>query len=334
MARLSISYAGHFSDRVQDLFYGAVKPEAIDLHFIPLQPFQAFARMLRGEFDCAEMSFSTYTIMVARAKAGGSAMPFVAIPVFPSRTFRHSAIYVNRKAGIARPEDLGDRRVGVPEYQMTAAVWARGLLMHEYGVRPASIRWTTGGLRDPGRKPMVAVSIPDIEIRHEERKTLDAMLVAGEIDALIAPQAPPSFRAGNPDIGRLFSDTAAAEQAYYRKTGLFPIMHVVVLRKDLCERHPWVAVSLYEAFELAKNNCLERLRVEEPVPISLPWSSDLAKTTVEMMGTDFWPYGVEKNGKVITALCDYTWEQGLVPVRAEVDDLFAPSVANLSNLRL
>lgn len=334
MARLSLSYAGHVSDRVQDIFYGLVKPEAVDLHFIPLQPFQAFPRMLRGEFDCAEMSFSTYVIMTAYAKSSGTAVPFVAIPVFPSRTFRHGAIYVNRAAGIARPEDMAGRIVGVPEYQMTAAVWVRGLLMHEYGVMPASMRWTTGGLRDPGRKAMVATSVPDVEIRYEGQKTLDSMLVAGELDALIAPQPPPSFREGHPAIQRLFPDTAAAEQAYYRKTGLFPIMHVVVLRRETYERHPWTAVSLYEAFDRAKNNCLDRLRVEEPVPLSIPWASQLVKAATDMMGADFWPYGIERNRKVIETLCDYILEQGLAPIRAEIDDLFAPSAARLSQQRL
>nr|WP_281720278.1 hypothetical protein [Nitrosomonas nitrosa] len=334
MARLSLSYAGHVSDRVQDIYYGAVKPEAVDLHFIPLQPFQAFPRMLSGEFDCAEMSFSTYVIMMAHAKAGGAAVPFVAIPVFPSRTFRHAAIYINRAAGISQPEDLVGRNVGVPEYQMTAAVWVRGLLMHEYGVMPTSIRWTTGGLRDPGRKAMVATSVPNVEIRYEGQKTLDSMLVAGELDALIAPQPPPSFREGHPAVQRLFPDTTAAEQAYYRKTGLFPIMHVVVLRKEIYERHPWSAVSLYEAFDRAKNNCIDRLRVEEPVPTSIPWASQLVNAAIDAMGFDFWPYGIEPNRKVIETLCGYVFEQGLALVRAEVDDLFAPNVARLSEQRL
>lgn len=334
MGRLQLSYAGHLSDRVQDLYYKAVVPEQIDLHFIPLPPHQAFNRFLRGEFHCGEMSFSTFTIMTAQGKAKGEALPFVAIPVFPSRTFRHGAIYINRKADVTRPEQLNGRRIGVPEYQMTAAVWARGMLMHEYGVDPKSIQWVTGGVRDPGRRPMIALSIPGVDIRHEDERSLNDLLVAGEIDAMIAPQFPPAVRDGRPEVGLLFPNTVEVEQAYCRKTGLFPIMHVVVIRRDIFEQHPWAAVSLYDAFDQAKNNCLGRLSVEEPPPVSIPWTYQLGRTVVELLGEDFWPYGIESNRKVIEALCQYTWEQGLVPARAEIGDLFPPSVAGMSDHRL
>jgi 4,5-dihydroxyphthalate decarboxylase len=334
MAQLQLSYAGHRSDRVDDLYFGVVKPEAIDLHFLPLPPFQAFNRFLRGEFDCGEMSFSTLVIKTAQSKITGDPLPFVAIPAFPSRTFRHGAIYVNRSAGITRPEQLSGRRVGVPEYQMTAAVWTRGMLKHQHGVDPQSIAWVTGGLEKSGRKPLMALNYPGIDVRHEDTKTLNDMLIACEIDALIAPQMPSAIRSGHPEVGRLFDDLVAVEQAYYRETGLFPIMHAVVLRREIYERHPWAAVSLFQAFELAKDNCLARLRVEEPVPLSLPWSGALREKAVAMMGEDFWPYGVEKNRKVIEALCQYTWEQGLAPAKAEIADLFASSVMHLAGERL
>jgi 4,5-dihydroxyphthalate decarboxylase len=334
MSNLHMSYAGHVSDRVADLYSGQVKPESIDLHFIPLPPFQAFSRFLRGEFDCGEMSFSTYVIRTAQSKIDGKPLPFIAIPIFPSRTFRHGAIYVNRAAGISRPEDLANRRVGVPEYQMTAAVWTRGMLQHQYGVDLKSIDWVTGGLQDAGRKPMMDLSYPGISIRHEEQNTLNDMLLSGEIEALIAPQMPPAIREKRPEVGPLFDDLAAAEQDYYQATGLFPIMHAVVIRRELYDRHPWAAVSLYNAFMEAKNNCLARLAVEEPVSISLPWSWSLREKVVNMMGEDFWPYGIEPNRKVIEALCQYTFEQGLVPVRVEVEDLFADSVVALAGERL
>jgi 4,5-dihydroxyphthalate decarboxylase len=334
MSRLQLSYAGHLSDRVQDLYYRTVVPEQIDLHFIALPPFQAFNRFLKGEFHCGEMSFSTFVIMTAQGKAKNQPLPFVGIPVFPSRTFRHGAIYINRKSGIARPEDLSGRRIGVPEYQMTAAVWTRGMLKDEYGVEPKSIAWTTGGLQDAGRKPLLALTIPGIDIRHEDTRTLNDMLVAGELDAVIAPQPPPAFSAGHPDVRRLFADTVAAEQAYVRKTGLFPVMHVLVLRREIYEQHPWAAVSLYNAFEQAKNNCLERLASEEPPPVSFPWAHQMGQAIIAALGRDFWPYGIEKNRTVVEALCRYTWEQGLVPARVEIADLFAPSVAGLGSYRL
>jgi len=326
---LQISYAGHLADRVLDLYHGKVVPEGIDLQFIPLQPFEAFNRMLRGDFDCAEMSFSTYIIKVAQ-----NDMPFTAIPVFPSRTFRHSAIYINRKAGIASPRDLIGRRVGVPEYQMTAAVWARGMLQHEYDVSPDSISWVTGGLKEPGRKPMISVSIPGVEIKHSDDKSLNSMLLDGEIDAIIAPQVPPAMRNGHPDIGYLFPNYVQLEQAYFKKTGIFPIMHVVVLRNELFQTHPWVAVSLYQAFEQARRNCMETLNIEEPLPVSVPWIHEYVKSIHELMGENYWSYGIENNRQVIEAICQYTFEQGVAPRKVMIEELFAGNVAALSQIRL
>jgi len=334
VSRLQLSYAGHLSDRVQDLYYGRVRPEAIDLQFLPLQPFQAFKRVLAGEFHCGELSFSTWVIKTALAKAKGETLPFVAIPAFPSRTFRHNAIYVNRKAGIKRPQDLAGRLVGVPEFQMTAAVWARGMLQHEYGVKATDMRWVTGGLKDPGRTAMLNITVPGLQIRNEPKKTLNDMLLSGEIDALIAPQLHPAIREGREEVGYLFPDPAAAAREYYAKTRLFPLMHVVVLRRDVHEQHPWAAVSLYQAFCQAKDNALARLEVEEPPPVSLPWLYDYSESIRALMGRDYWPYGVEKNLREIEALCTYTWEQGLVPAKAEIADLFASSVLSLGDYRL
>ena len=334
MGALQLSYAGHLSDRVQDLYYGAVRPEAIDLQFLPLPPYQAFPRLLAGEFDCGEMSFSTWVIRSARARSSGEKLPFVAIPAFPSRTFRHNAIYVNRKAGIARPEDLAGKRVGVPEYGMTAAVWARAMLQHEHGVKPSDVRWVTGGLTQVGRKAMNPVAIPGVEIRAETGQPLNDLLTTGELDALIAPQLHPGVRDGRSEVGYLFPDPSAAAREYYRKTGLFPIMHVVVLRREVYERHPWAAVSLYQAFRQAKDNALQRLEVEEPPPISLPWLHEYSQSIRALMGHDYWPYGIEPNRKVIDALCGYVQEQGLAAERAAPEDLFAPNVLKLAEQRL
>lgn len=276
------------------------------------------------------MSFSTYVIRAAQSQFTGQPLPYVAIPVLPSRTFRHGAIYVNRASGINKPDDLIGRRVGVPEYHMTAAVWARGMLQHQYHVLPTSIEWVTGGLQEARRRPMVRPCFPGINIRHEEFKTLNDMLVSGEIEALIAPQMPPAVRHGKPEVGLLFEDLEAAEKAYYQDTGLFPIMHTLVIRREMYDRHPWVAVSLFEAFNQAKETCLSRLSVEERVPISLPFSWSLRKRVVAMMGQDFWPYGIESNRKTIEALCQCTFEQGLAPIKADIVEMFAPSVVALA----
>lgn len=334
MTALALSYAGHLSDRVQDLYYGVVRPQAINLQFLPLPPFQAFPRLLAGEFDCGEMSFSTWVIRTARAQVTGETLPFVAIPAFPSRTFRHNAIYVNRKAGIGRPEELKGRRVGVPEYAMTAAVWARGMLQHEYGVKPSDMQWTTGGLTEVGRKALNEVQIPGVDIRPEARATLNDLLMSGDIDALISPQLHPGVREGRSEVGYLFADPVAAAREYYRKTKLFPIMHVVVVRREVFEKHPWVAVSLYHAFCEAKDNALKRLEVEEPPPVSLPWLYEYSQSIRGLMGRDYWPYGVEPNRRVIEALCSYILEQGLAAQPVAPEALFAANVLKLAEQRL
>ena len=329
MGKLSLSYAGHLSDRVRALYDGSVTPEGIDLHFIPLSPVQAFNRMLNGEFDCGEMSFSTYLI-----KAAQRDLPFVAIPVFPSRTFRHGAIYINSASGIREPKDLIGRRVGVPEYAMTAAVWARGALMNEYGVDPKSIHWVTGGLQSAGRRPLVPTKIPGVHIEHEENSGLNDLLVNGAIDALIAPQVPPALRQGDKRLAYLFPDVPAVERDYYRKTGIFPIMHAVVIRREVYERNPWIAVSLLEAFEKSKSLCVDELRIDEPLPISLPWIVQYVNSIRETFGDDFWPYGVDKNRRTIEALSQFLFEQGIVDRQVAVEELFPQSLLAAQQIKL
>ena len=329
MGKLSLSYAGHLSDRVRPLYDGTVSPEGIDLHFIPLSPVQAFNRMLNGEFDCGEMSFSTYIIKAAKRD-----LPFIAIPVFPSRTFRHGAIYINRASGIAGPKDLVGRRVGVPEYGMTAAVWARGALMHEYGVDPKTIRWVTGGLQSAGRRPLVPMQIPGVQIEHEEERGLNDLLADGRIDALIAPQVPPALRTGDQRLAYLFPDVPAVEREYYRKNGIFPIMHAVVIRREVYERNPWIAVSLLEAFEKSKSLCIDDLRIDEPLPISLPWIVQYVNSIRETFGEDFWPYGVERNRPTIEALSQYLYEQGIVDRKVAIEELFPESLLAAQQIKL
>jgi 4,5-dihydroxyphthalate decarboxylase len=329
MGKLSLSYAGHLSDRVRPLYDGSIIPEGINLHFIPLSPVQAFNRMLNGEFDCGEMSFSTYLI-----KAAQRDLSFIAIPVFPSRTFRHGAIYINRASGITEPKDLIGRRVGVPEYAMTAAVWARGALMNEYGVDPKKVHWVTGGLQSAGRRPLIPTKIPGVQIEHEEKRGLNDLLAEGGIDALIAPQTPPALRQGDERLAYLFPDVQAVERVYYQNTGIFPIMHAVVIRREVYERNPWIAVSLLEAFEKAKSRCIEDLRIDEPLPISLPWIVQYVNSIREIFGDDFWPYGVDKNRPTIEALSQYLFEQGLADRKVAIEELFPASLLAAQQIKL
>lgn len=327
--RLQVSCAGHLSDRVQDLYAGEVEPEGIDLHYLPFSPAEAFRRLLRGEFHAGEMSLSTYIVMVSRGQ-----QDFVALPVFPSRTFRHGAIYVRADGEVREPRDLVGRRVGVPEYQMTAAVWVRGLLQHGYDVAPSDVTWVTGGLRDPGRTGLVDVDVPGVTITREAERTLDELLVRGELDAIVAPQAPPSFHDGAGAVVRLFADPASVEREYFRASGLFPIMHTVVVRRALYDEHPWVATSLFDAFDLAKHRAMTRLQSREPLPVSLPWLQAEIDATRDLMGPDFWPYGFARNEAVLQAACTYVAEQGLAERAVDPRELFAPTVLDREGARV
>lgn len=325
MSKMRVTYAGILSDRVQDLYYGKVSPEGIELTFLALNPEQCFHRMLHNrEFDASEMSFSTYIGMVAQGDC-----PFIAIPVFPSRMFRHSGIYLNAKSGIKKPQDLRGRRVGVPEYQMTAALWQRGMLQHEYGVEPISINWFTGGLHDPGREQMIEIADRNIPIQRVTGNSLNDMLVSGEIDALLTARTPRCFEERNPNVVRLFPDFEQDEREYYRKTGLFPIMHTVMLRKEFHEQYPWVGASLYQAFQQAKQACLERMVEQTFLHVSLPWLPGHVETSRRLMGDDFWPYGFEPNLKEIEAMCQYSYEQGISPRKVNPRELFIEKVIEL-----
>jgi 4,5-dihydroxyphthalate decarboxylase len=272
-----------------------------------------------GEFDAAEMSMSSYLL---RRSRGDDAL--VAIPVFTSRFFRHSCVFVHADSGIERPEDLKGKRVGVPEYQRTAAVWIRGFLQDDYGVSPSDVRWFQGGLEQTGRSEKLAIEIPAVDIRPiEPDQTLSSMLASGELDAYIGARAPSSF--DRQRVRRLFPNFKVDEAEYYRRTSIFPIMHTVVLRRDVLERYPWAARSLYDAFEAAKAQALAHLGSSVALAVTLPWLIAELEETQALMGADYWPYGVEPNRATLEALARYSFEQGLSARRVEPHELFAPS---------
>src|SRR3954471_6574880 len=277
--------------------------------------------MLRyQEFDVAEMSLSSY-VMSLFADA-----PFVAIPVFPSRFFRHSCIYVNAAAGIQQPRDLAGRTVGTPEYQMTAPVWIRGILADGYDVPVTSVSYVTGGLEEAGRAEKLALDLPSsIRIsRIGPEQTLSAMLADGEIDALYTARAPSSFRAGDGRVRRLFDDFAAVERDYYRRTRIFPIMHTVVLRRPLYERHRWIAQSLTKAFAAAQRVAYDDLAQTAALKTMLPWLVAHVEDARREMGEDFWPYGIAANAATLATFLRYSHEQGLSRRLLSPADLFAP----------
>jgi 4,5-dihydroxyphthalate decarboxylase len=309
-APLRLTYAGGLYDRTAPLATGEVRPEGIDLNFIPVVPPEAFWRQLRfTEFDVSELSCANYFTLLSRGDRR-----FIAIPVYPSRTFRHRCIFVNTASGVEKPEDLKGKRVGVPEYTMTAAVWLRGLLQHEYGVAPEEIRWFQGGEEQPGRKDRVDFDLPAgirLEVIQQDR-TLNEMIESGEIDVLMSPRMPHCFLRGSPRVRRLFPDFKRVEMDYFRRTGIFPIMHGIAICMELYEKHPWVAQNLFKAFCEAKELCFGQIYDTNVLRRSLPWEAAEYEETAQLMGRDYWPYGFAANRDNLETLHSYLLEQGLI----------------------
>lgn len=321
MTTLRVTLACGPYDRTEALRTGAARPEGIDLVYVPIQsPPEIFARMITNRaFDASEMSCAHALI-----HRGQGDFPFVAIPVFPSRMFRHGYIFVNTASGIRAPKDLEGKRLGVPEYSQTAAVWIRGLLQHEYDVSLETIKWYAGGVNAPGR-PDVLVNLPDaaVSITRVKDRSLNEMLVDGEIDALIGARKPAAL-GRDPRVRRLFPNYRGLEQDYYRKTGIFPIMHTVVIQEELYRAQPWIAESLYKAFVQAKAACMDGMRFSSALRYMLPWLHADLEEIEEVFGGDPWPYGLEANRHVLTTLVQYLVEQRLLPRPVPLEELFVP----------
>ncbi len=320
MAKLKLTLACGDYDRTRRLKDGTVSPEDVELTVLNLPPEETFYRMGRfREFDVSEFSLSTYTVLRGRGE------PLVAIPVFPSFMFRHSSIYVNANAGIRAPQELRGKRVGVPKYHMTAAVWIRGILEDEYRVAPKELLWFEGG--EGTKIKEVDIELPP-EIRRQPvpgDRTLSALLDTGELDAFVGARPPAAFAAGSPRIRRLFPDFRQAERAYYQKTGIFPIMHTVVLRAELAREHRWLPMRLFTAFTEAKAIAYQQLTQMAALPYALPWLVAEAEETRALMGDDPFPYGVARNRKTLETLAGYTFRQGVAPRRLAVEEMFAES---------
>lgn len=322
MSKLRLSLGCWNYDRTRGLLEGRIQPDGIDLTYLDMPVEETFFRMLRHqEFDAAEMSLSSYAVSLTRPER-----PFVAIPVFPSRFFRHSCIYVNADAGIREPKDLIGKRIGNPEYQMTAPVWIRGILQDEYGVPVDSVTYCTGGEEAPGRPEKLKLDLPP-NIRVQPigaRDTLSAMLRDGAIDALYTARMPSTYHTGGGKVKRLFEDYMPVEQAYYRKTGIFPAMHTVAIRRSLYEQYPWIAMSLYKAFVAAQRETYADLYVTAALKTMLPWLTRHVEDARALMGDDFWPYGFAPNRATLATFLRYHHEQGLSKRLLTPEELFAP----------
>ena len=322
MAKLRLSLACWDYDRTRALLEGRVPVEGIEINYLNLPVEETFFRMLRNrEFDIAELSLSSYTVSLFRENP-----PFIAIPVFPSRYFRHSCIYIHRDSGIREPRDLIGKRIGTPEYQMTAPVWIRGILSDEYGVPVTGATYFTGGEEEPGRPEKIALSLPP-EIRIQPlgpTQTLSQALESGEIDALYTARAPSTYRGAGGRVARLFEDYHAVELAYYRKTKIFPIMHTIAIRREIYEQHRWVAQSLYKAFSEAQRQIYRDFEETAALKCMLPWLHRHVEETKQLMGADFWPYGLAPNIPVLSTFLRYHHEQGLSKRLLSPQELFAP----------
>jgi 4,5-dihydroxyphthalate decarboxylase len=318
--RFTIACEGY--DRVLALRDGTVQVGGATLNFLDLPVEETFFRMVKyREFDIAEMSLSSYVISLEHGS------PFVAVPVFPSRVFRHSGIYVRRDSPVTDPAGLAGKVVGIPEYQITAAVWIRGILAEHHGLDVSAVRYRTGGLASPGRVEKLSLSLPPgVQVEPVgPGQTLTRLLLDGTLDAVYSARNPPPIN--EPDGGglrRLFPDAAAAEQRYFAATGIFPIMHTLVIRRDVYEQNRWLARELVKACDAAKATALSGLEETNTLKYSLPWLWAEAERTRLAMGADWWPYGIEPNRVTLEAFLRYHHEQGLSPRQYKPEEIFAP----------
>jgi 4,5-dihydroxyphthalate decarboxylase len=319
--RIPLTLACWDYDRTEPLRDGSIRPDGIDLTYLTLPVEETFYRMLRHqEFDVAEMSLSSYLVSLS------ADAPFVALPVFPSRMFRHNGIFLPADSEVRVPADLAGGVVGVPEYEVTAAVWIRGILAEHYDLPVSSVRYRTGGIHEKGRVEKLPLHLPEgVEVQPiPADRTLVDMLVAGEIDALHTPRTPRPAAADRHRIRRLFPDPRPVEEQYFRQTGVFPIMHTVVVRKDVYEKYPWVAGSLFKAFDAARQQVAARIDELAALRYMLPWLYDDLERTVAVLGKDYWSYGVDNNAVTLRTFLRYAHEQGITQRLFEPAELFAP----------
>ncbi|MBV8745885.1 MAG: ABC transporter substrate-binding protein [Xanthobacteraceae bacterium] len=321
MSKLALSVAIGDYDRNHPLIDGAVRIDGIDPVFMTLYPEEIFFRALRThDFDICELSLSSFTVKTA---AGHN--PYVGIPCFVSRAFRHTSIYV-RTDRIREPKDLKGRKVGVPEYQLTANVWARAILQDDYGVAPADMRWVRGAIEHAGRIEKISIKLPPGVLLEDAPagRTISDLIDKGEIDGFIAPR-PPYLAQPNPNVGWLFPDPIAAAKDYFKRTGIFPIMHLLGIRRTLVDQHPWLPAAVMKAFEQSKAAALAHLSDTSATKVTLPFIEEQLAATRELMGEDFWPYGLESNRKTLETFLRHHHAQGLSGRLVKPEELFHPS---------
>jgi 4,5-dihydroxyphthalate decarboxylase len=327
-ARVHLTMAVADYDHMRDLVHGVVRPEGILLTAFTMEIVESiFFRFIKHrEFDVSEMSFAKYLALISRGDS-----PIVGIPIFPSRVFRHSGIYVRTDSGIRTAKDLEGRTVAIPEWAQTAGIYARGMLSEYYGVDLTSIRWVQAGVNEPGRVEKIDLALPD-SIRYESRPdaSISSMLASGEVDAAISARTPQVFVDGHPEVVRLFPNYRAEELKYFQKTGIFPIMHLIAMRRTVFEQHPWTAMNILVAAEQAKRRSLERIGHIGVAAVPMPWAAGFLEECAATFGADPFPYGLDANRPTLEAFCRFAHDQHVTGRPLTPDDLFPPELRAVS----
>ena len=329
MSPVPITIATWDYDRVRALVDGRVQVEGCEVNYLTMPVEECFERAyFHNEFEVAEIGFSPFLIALSRGIT-----PYVALPIFLSRMFRHSAAYIRTDRGISGAADLGGKRIGVPEYQMSAAMWFRGYLQDEVGIAAGDIHWVQGGLENPGRREKFPLNLPkEFPLTSRSDVSLSKLLIEGELDAVLSARRPSCFVDQHPKVARLFPNYRKIERDYYRRSGIFPIMHALGIRRDVHDKHKWLATSLYKAFSQAKRIADAEFVETTALKVGLPWITAEYELTVDLMGDNFWSYGIEPNRKTLETMARYSYEQGLSVRRIAVDDMFAEG--NLTEIRV
>lgn len=328
--RLQLSIAMGDYDRTRAIVDGRARIDGVDPVCMLLSPEEMFFRAFRHrEFDVSELSMASYCVTVARGDPH-----YVGVPVFLSRAFRHTSVYIRLDRGIDKPADLRGKRIGIAEYQQSANVWVRGILEDDYGVKPSHISWVQGGMDTPGRPEKLELILPpDVEVTPApEGRTLNDMLATGDIDGFIGPRWPQCFEAGHPQVGRLFDASMQVASDYFARTGIFPIMHLLGVRRALAEQHPWLPGALLKAFTHAKRLATDALNDTSATKVTMPFVEDNLGIAKRLIGPDYWSYGVADNVNVLETFCDLHFRQGLSTRRLSVDELFHPSTCEAYSL--
>jgi 4,5-dihydroxyphthalate decarboxylase len=323
MSKLNLSVAVGNYDRMRPLVDGEVQIDGVDPVFMLQDPEEIFFRAFRhADYDFCELSLSSYSVKTA---AGTSV--YIAVPIFPSRAFRHTSIYVRNDRGIESPMDLKGKRIGVPEYQLTANVWARLFLEEDHGVKASDVTWVRGGYEETGRQEKITLNLPpDVHLENApDDATISCLLASGEIDAVIGPRAPSCFSNGHPKIGYLYADPQKAAADWYTRTKLFPIMHLLGIRRTLADKHPWLPGAVAKAFEKSKAVALAKLSDTSATKVTMPFVEEQLRAARQLLGDDFWAYGFEPNRHVLSRFLARHHAEGLSSRLLAPEELFHPA---------